>query len=355
MATSTELAKILRGYFSPEYKGVLLEVGAGDPIEGSVSHVFRDLGWTTISVEPNPKFVQEFEKAGLECLPYACCAEDKGSTDFHVSPNPMSCSALGVRYAGKHPIENGAGGWWPADQFKTITVEALTLNTILKKHHPNIDSVDILLIDVEGWELDVLKGFDLAKFSPKVILFEWFDTDEPDNSPKLIFPYLESKGYQKDKEESQDKFCIRKNEEETTPIHLLEQINNSDINGLDMGAVMELSAKEQKLFRRVFQSTRLVRLDNLIERSEGEFYKKEKEKPPSKKMDELYKEIKQYDLQIGLHEMAHRQPVIKEVVKPEPISVQSEPKLKAPAIQKDEHPGVYSNITYALARKKDNQ
>jgi FkbM family methyltransferase len=205
MATTAELVNILKGYFPQGYKGVLLEVGAAHPVEMSVSHVFRSLGWTIISIEPNPDFVAEFTKLELECLPYACCGEDKGVTDFHISPCPMSSSALEVRYPGSYPLEDGAGGWWPAKDFKVVKVEALTLDTVMRRHHPNIDSIDILIIDTEGWELDVLRGFDLARFSPRVVLFEYFWSIKESEG---IFPLLESNNYRRDREEEQDLFYV---------------------------------------------------------------------------------------------------------------------------------------------------
>ena len=64
---------------------------------------------------------------------------------------------------------------------------------------------DFLSLDVEGHELEVLKGFDITKFSPKVIVVEYLDL----NISKLeiknlnikdilnteIYKYLVSKNY----------------------------------------------------------------------------------------------------------------------------------------------------------------
>ena len=193
MAPNIKLAEALRGYFPPEYRGVLLEVGAAHPIDSSLSYSFRSSGWKIISIEPNPEFIQEFNKLSLECLPYACCAEDKGQSDFHISSQPMQCSALEVRYTGIFPVS----------EFKTIKVEALTLNTIMKRHHPSINSIDILIVDTEGWELEVLMGFDLSKFSPRIVVIE-----ELGVTP--ISSYMKDKNYFKDRGEVQDMFYIRR-------------------------------------------------------------------------------------------------------------------------------------------------
>ena len=51
--------------------------------------------------------------------------------------------------------------------------------------------LDLLCVDTEGTELDVLKGCDIARWMPRVIVTECWDTTGP------IDPYLESFGYVK--------------------------------------------------------------------------------------------------------------------------------------------------------------
>jgi Methyltransferase FkbM domain len=46
------------------------------------------------------------------------------------------------------------------------------LDTILKTHAPDVEHIDILSVDVEGWELEVLDGFDFRKCRPKVLVIE---------------------------------------------------------------------------------------------------------------------------------------------------------------------------------------
>src|ERR1700732_4597312 len=97
MVTYLDIANILREYFSSNYKGTLLEVGAGHPTQISISFPFRSFGWNIISVEANPEFCDEFRKMNLPILQYAACAEDKGITSFKISPNLVSCSALEIK------------------------------------------------------------------------------------------------------------------------------------------------------------------------------------------------------------------------------------------------------------------
>lgn len=169
-----ETDKYLRETFFPDfsYKGVMVEVGGGPPTFISTSKHFRDNGWRTICVEPNPKFVKQHQEEGSEVYSYACSNEEK-TTSFVINYNNdewysqehdgVSFSSLGIRY-NNVPEHNTQ---------ETIEVETIKLNTLLERI--NVEKVDILSIDVEGWELDVMMGFNHLKYNPKVIVLENFE------------------------------------------------------------------------------------------------------------------------------------------------------------------------------------
>ena len=169
-----ETDKYIRENFFPDfdYSGIMVEVGAGPPSFISSSKHFRDNGWRTICVEPNPKFIIQHQDVGSEVYPYACANEEK-KTSFVINYNNdewysqendgVSFSSLGIRYRDV-PQHNTQ---------ETIEVETIRLNTLLERIH--IDKIDILSIDVEGWELDVMLGFDHIKYDPKVIVLENFE------------------------------------------------------------------------------------------------------------------------------------------------------------------------------------
>ena len=50
---------------------------------------------------------------------------------------------------------------------------------MLKAYAPGLGRIDILSVDVEGWELEVLRGLTLAKYKPRVMIIEnLFDLEE---------------------------------------------------------------------------------------------------------------------------------------------------------------------------------
>jgi FkbM family methyltransferase len=200
MTTHLDIAEYLRGYFSPDYKATLLEVGAAHPTMISVSYPLRAFGWNIISIEPNPEFIANFKEMNLPVLEYAACAEDKGTTTFKISPNSVSCSALEVK-PNYHDYANVMG--WAETDYRTIEVQAFTLNTILQKHYPVLQKIDALLIDTEGWELEILEGFDLNKYQPKVVCLENF------NASLTYIQYMYGRGYRLAQKCEQDEFYVK--------------------------------------------------------------------------------------------------------------------------------------------------
>lgn len=171
--------------------GTLLEVGAGFPYLGSPIAPLRKLNWYIISIEPNPALCEEFLANELHVLQYAAYSEDLGVTDFTVYANGLSFSSLNIKnefaiadgkIKDEFTEESAAGNglsngfdwrFFPsANKTKKIKVFAFTLNTILEVHHPDLKSIDVMVVDVEGFEMDVMKGIDLKKYNIGMIVLE---------------------------------------------------------------------------------------------------------------------------------------------------------------------------------------
>jgi FkbM family methyltransferase len=165
-------------FFSKRQK-VLVEVGAARPDYLSIGASFREEGWKVIAIEPNPVFCGAHRSAGHEVLQYACSSEDKDDVDFFVvdslsteymggEVSHESFSSLGIRGDFEELHKTVAG----KTTTSIIKVNVRKLDTILAQHEPRMQHIDILAIDVEGWELDVLKGLSIDRYKPKVVILE---------------------------------------------------------------------------------------------------------------------------------------------------------------------------------------
>ncbi|MGH9870071.1 MAG: FkbM family methyltransferase [Candidatus Polarisedimenticolia bacterium] len=155
---------------------VFVDVGAARPDYLSVSALFRKKGWRVIAIEPNPEFAAMHRELGHEIFECACGTEDRDSVEFVVvnsHSEPYRGGAVSYESFSSLGIKEGYAKLLPASCGKTfIKVRVRRLDSILQD--AGVDRIGVLSVDVEGWELDVLEGLDVARYRPDVIILENF-------------------------------------------------------------------------------------------------------------------------------------------------------------------------------------
>ena len=187
-----ELDRYLRNkFFGDVARGVVIEVGAAGPKFLSMSRHFRESGWRVITIEPNPYFVEQHAAEGFPVLRYACGELDQDDVDFETVHLPAVYSGGKVTYESFSALKvrEGYRAILPSIQTQRIKVSVRRLDTILQQHAPDVTQVDLLSIDVEGWELQVLNGFSLERFAPRVVVIENFLRD------RAYRTYMARRGY----------------------------------------------------------------------------------------------------------------------------------------------------------------
>lgn len=170
-----ETDRVIRESFFSDFsfKGIFVEVGGASPEFLSMSKHFKESGWRTLVVEPNPHFAQLHREAGNEVVECACSSENSPSERFTiVTQNVLAYggvvtdhafSSLCVKEDYRNILPNTA-------QTKEITVSVRKLQDVLEEK--NLNKIDVLSIDVEGWEIEVMKGLDNIKTDCKIIVLE---------------------------------------------------------------------------------------------------------------------------------------------------------------------------------------
>ncbi len=116
---------------------------------------------------------------GHAVLKDACSDEDRDDADFYVVDS-NDAEYLGGTVSAESFSSLGIRGDFAADLARTkaktdvgmIKVKVRTLDTLLGSYHPEVGAIDVLAIDVEGWELDVMRGLSFGVYRPKVVLVE---------------------------------------------------------------------------------------------------------------------------------------------------------------------------------------
>jgi FkbM family methyltransferase len=148
-------------------RGFFVEVGANQPTTmWSQTWHLEQAGWKGILVEPVEHLYQACvrDRPGARSVRAVCTSADKiGQLTLKI---PLMEGIARTELAG---TETGVDEP-EADQYEEQVVQALTLDQVLEQNgapHP-----DFVSIDVEGTELDVLRGFDLARWQPRLLLIE---------------------------------------------------------------------------------------------------------------------------------------------------------------------------------------
>lgn len=162
--------------------GFFVEAGANDGITFSNTVYFeRYYGWHGLLVEPIPHLFQQCRENRPNCLveQAALVSLDHVASSIRMRYCNMMSLVVGAMKspeADEHHIRTGAElqSLEPYD----LNVPAMSLSALLDRH--GIDEVDLLSLDVEGYERQALLGIDFSRHRPRHILVEARFRDEID-------------------------------------------------------------------------------------------------------------------------------------------------------------------------------
>lgn len=168
--------------------GYFVEIGAYNGISLSNSWFFENIGWTGILVEAHPELavLSKENRPQSRVIQAALGEEDTGIATFSMVRGRQGLDALSfVETDVSHlkRIERRGG------TIEVAQVQKRTLTSLLDELRPN--SIDWISIDVEGSELQVLKGTDLNKYGPRVLMIEANSL----NAEGMLSRYLAVFGY----------------------------------------------------------------------------------------------------------------------------------------------------------------
>ena len=197
--------RLVWDYFHCKPRGFFIEVGANDPISLSQTYLLEQNGWEGILVEPQAECCRRLRQARPRStvIQAACGAPaQKGKALFRVATS-HDRSMLATQTPDEDVTFAG-----------TVEVELTTLDALLaERGDPKPDFVSI---DVEGGELAVLQGFNLAKHQPGLLVVE-------DHVHDLrLHAYLRAHGYKLVKRTGSNNWYVPK--EAAFPVGLAERL-----------------------------------------------------------------------------------------------------------------------------------
>lgn len=170
--------------FNGALEGRFIEVGAYDGVTHSVTYPFEAIGWRGVLVEPLPARAAQ------------CAAARPHSRTVH--------AALGPAGSGGAATFTQVGGGHRAEKMSFLTttprhrkimrdrgpltsvqVPLTSMDAVLADEEPGFD---FAVIDVEGGEAALLRGFDLRRHRPRVLVVEDKSGGADPTVPQLVLP-----------------------------------------------------------------------------------------------------------------------------------------------------------------------
>ena len=141
-------------------KGIYIDVGCHHPFINNNTYVLYKKGWRGINVDLDFNSIDMFNYFRPNDNNIEIALSNKeGQSDLYFFHNRAAKNTI-VKSRGKG-----------AKSIKKIKID--TLENIIKRSKFKVKHIDFLSIDVEGNELNVLRGLNFKKYRPKIISIEF--------------------------------------------------------------------------------------------------------------------------------------------------------------------------------------
>jgi FkbM family methyltransferase len=209
--------KLIEAFANAHPDAFFVEIGANDgEHEDLLQSAIRSGSWRGIMVEPVPWIFERLRAnhGGHEGIAFenAAVGEADGSMPFFHMPRTED-----------HERE-GLPGWYHgigsfsresilrhADQVPDLEqrlvsteVQTLTFDSLMRKH--GAESLDLLLVDTEGFDWEILRGIDFERWRPRLVIYEHYHLTAADQADAVAT--FSGHGYGT-LEEHFDTFCLR--------------------------------------------------------------------------------------------------------------------------------------------------
>ncbi|MHA1344999.1 MAG: FkbM family methyltransferase [Candidatus Heimdallarchaeaceae archaeon] len=201
MAPDIDGVEYILNFFSKKKNGYLIDVGAMDGANGSMSKDLISEGWNGLLIEPLPdsfkKLKKNYEKyPGAQTI-QTLCSNENGEGILYPFRGVSTMSPEWRDVCQNH--------WKHVNYGKPIKLPKVTLKTLMRLYKVP-SHIDFLQIDTEGHDLFVLKGMDWDR-KPSLVCVEVIDLCHMERrlrkgiwKPSMeLQQYMSDVGYYRDK------------------------------------------------------------------------------------------------------------------------------------------------------------
>tara|TARA_B100002051_G_C16667761_1_gene602732 strand:- start:388 stop:1113 length:726 start_codon:yes stop_codon:yes gene_type:complete len=152
--------------FKNKSDGFYIDIGCQHPISNNNTYLLHKRGWSGINVDLDKKNIELFN------------LHRKKDYNVEIAVSSKNTQKELFFYHDKSPIntlEKRVRDHRETKEKEIRKINTVTLNSLIESSPFRNSKFNFLTIDVEGHELEVIKGFDLKKYEPEIIVIEHLD------------------------------------------------------------------------------------------------------------------------------------------------------------------------------------
>ena len=180
---------ILRRIFAEQSTGFYVDVGAHHPRRFSNTCYFYLRGWRGINIEPNPDAIRAFRRARSRDINLEFGIAEQASTlTYHMFDEPALNTFDDELAAGR--VATTA-----CREIATESISVRRLDKVLEEYLPTGITIDFMNVDVEGFDLEVLRSNEWSLYRPCYVLAEALETSLHTVESNSVYAFMLENGY----------------------------------------------------------------------------------------------------------------------------------------------------------------
>jgi len=180
---------ILQRLLENQGQGFYVDVGAHHPKRFSNTYLLYRRGWSGVNIDATPGSMRAFRQHRPRDINLEIAiAATSATLTFYIFDEP-ALNTFDERLAQERNATT---------PFRIVAEKRILtrpLRDILSEHLPPNQPIDILSIDVEGFDLDVLRSNDWERFRPRYALVECLDVADPYGATDPVYRWMNELGY----------------------------------------------------------------------------------------------------------------------------------------------------------------
>ena len=174
---------LLHKIFQNKPTGFFVEVGCIDGRRFSNSVSFEEIGWKGMCIEAHAGYIELLKKNRPNSVICHCAAAEEDEHDVLFYANARG-SLSTLDKSREAEFRDNFGDYFTG--FEEQNVRKRRLDSLFAEF--GVNKIDFISIDIEGYEVEALKGIDFGKYKPLVIVVESDNLDHKRRIDEILLP-----------------------------------------------------------------------------------------------------------------------------------------------------------------------